>query len=62
MEPRQAFLVGDYLFDLLSARAAGAIAVLLVNHERAREFAEHADYCIENIAEILDIVANHNSG
>lgn len=62
VEPRQAFLVGDYLFDLLSARAAGAIAVLLVNHERAREFAEHADYCIENIAEILDIVANHNSG
>ncbi|UCE49375.1 MAG: HAD family hydrolase [Phycisphaerales bacterium] len=61
VEPCQALLVGDYLFDLLSAKAAGAIAVLLMNHGRAREYAEHADYCIENIAEILEIIANHNS-
>ena len=61
VEPRHAFLAGDYLFDLLSARAAGAVAVLLVNNDRAREFAEHADYCIENIGEILEIVANHDS-
>ena len=62
VEPGRALLVGVYLFDLLSARAAGAVAVLLVNNERAREFAEHADYCIENIGEVLEIVANHNSG
>ena len=62
VEPRQAILVGDYLFDLLSAKAAGAVAVLLVNNDRAREFAEHADYCVENIGEILDIVANHKCG
>jgi HAD superfamily hydrolase (TIGR01509 family) len=62
VEPRHALLVGDYLFDLLSARAAGAVAVLLVNNERAREFAEHADYCIENIGETLEIVANHGGG
>jgi HAD superfamily hydrolase (TIGR01509 family) len=62
VEPRQAILVGDYLFDLLSAEAAGAVAVLLVNNDRAREFAEHADYCVENIGEILDIVANHKCG
>ena len=60
VQPREALLVGDYLFDLLSAKAAGAIAVLLVNNARAREYAEHADYCIENIAEILEIIANHN--
>jgi len=60
VEPGQALLVGDYLFDLLSAKAAGAVAVLLVNHEQAREFADHADYCVENIAEILEIIANHN--
>lgn len=59
VEPREALLVGDYLFDLLSAKAAGAVAVLLVNNDRAREFAEHADYCIENLGEILEIVANH---
>jgi HAD superfamily hydrolase (TIGR01509 family) len=61
VEPRETLLVGDYLFDLLSAKAAGAVAVLLANHHRADEFAEHADFCIKNIGEILDIVANSNS-
>lgn len=62
VEPRETLLVGDYLFDLLSAKAAGAVAVLLVNHGQAGEFAQHADHCIENIGEILDIVANSKGG
>jgi len=62
VEPRETLLVGDYLFDLLSAKAAGAVAVLLVNHDQADEFVQHADYCIKNIGEILDIVANSKSG
>ena len=60
VEPRETVLVGDYLFDLQSARAAGAVPVLLANHDRAHEFAQHADYCIENIDEILEIIANSN--
>jgi HAD superfamily hydrolase (TIGR01509 family) len=61
VEPRETLLVGDYLFDLLSAKAAGAVAVLLANHNQAEEFAEHADFCIKNLGEILEIIANHNS-
>jgi HAD superfamily hydrolase (TIGR01509 family) len=61
VEPRETLLVGDYLFDLLSAKAAGAVAVLLVNHNQAEEFAEHADFCIKNIGEILEIIANSSS-
>jgi HAD superfamily hydrolase (TIGR01509 family) len=61
VEPRETLLVGDYLFDLLSAKAAGAVAVLLANHNQAEEFAEHADFCIKNIGRILEIVANSNS-
>jgi phosphoglycolate phosphatase-like HAD superfamily hydrolase len=49
-------VVGDYLFDLLSAKAAGAAAVLLANHERADEFARHADFTIQNIRQVLQIV------
>jgi HAD superfamily hydrolase (TIGR01509 family) len=56
VEPRETLLVGDYLFDLLCAKAAGAVAVLLANHHQAEEFAEHADFCIENISEILQII------
>jgi len=54
--PEETMLVGDYLFDLLCAKAAGAVAVLLANHNQADEFAEHADFCIENISQILQII------
>ena len=56
VRPEETLLVGDYLYDLLCAKAAGAIAVLLTNHNQSNEFVEHADFCIENISGILDIV------
>ncbi len=56
VKPEETLLVGDYLFDLLCARAAGAVAVLLANHNQAGDFAEHADFCIENISQILAII------
>lgn len=56
VRPEQTLLVGDYLFDLLCARAAGAIAVLLANHDAADEFAAHADYTIKNMSQILEII------
>jgi HAD superfamily hydrolase (TIGR01549 family) len=56
VEPRETMLVGDYLFDLLCAKAAGAVAVLLANHNQADEFVEHADFCIEDISRILEII------
>jgi HAD superfamily hydrolase (TIGR01509 family) len=56
VKPEETLLVGDYLFDLLCAKAAGAVAVLLANHNQADEFAEHADFCIEDISRILEII------
>jgi HAD superfamily hydrolase (TIGR01509 family) len=56
IKPQEALVVGDYLFDLLCAKAAGAMAVLLKNHHKADEFAPHADFVIENIAGILKII------
>ena len=56
VEPQDTLLVGDYLFDLLSAKAAGAVAVLLANQEGADEFAKHADFVIEKIDEVLQII------
>ncbi len=61
VEPEETLLVGDYLFDLLCAKAAGAVAILLANHSEAEEFVEHADFCIKNITEILEIIENKNS-
>jgi len=56
VKPQETLLVGDYLFDLLCAKAAGAIAVLLANHSRADEFAEHADFIVEKVEQILQII------
>ena len=56
IKPQEALVVGDYLFDLLCARAAKAIPVLLKNHPKADEFAKHADFVIENIADLLKII------
>lgn len=56
VRPQETLMVGDYLFDLLCAKEAGAVAVLLNNHERAGEFAEHADFTIERIDQILEII------
>jgi len=56
VEPQEALLVGDYLFDLQCAKSAGAVAVLLANHNQADEFVEHADFCIEDIGELLGII------
>lgn len=56
VKPEQTLVVGDYLFDLLCARAAGAIPVLLKNHRKADEFAQYADFVIENITGVLQII------
>ena len=51
----ETLVVGDYLYDLLCAKAAGAVSVLLVNRNNV-EFAEHADFTIETIDQILQII------
>lgn len=56
VKPQETLMVGDYLFDLLCARAAGAVAVLLANHKQADKFAENADFTIESIDQILQII------
>ncbi len=61
VKPQETMLVGDYLYDLLCAKAAGAVAVLLANHNQAEEFVEHADFCIKDIGRILEIIEGKNS-
>jgi HAD superfamily hydrolase (TIGR01509 family) len=60
VEPKQTLVVGDYLFDMLCAKAAGAVAVLLVNSAQAAEFVEQADFAIEKLDQILQIVEKKN--
>ncbi len=56
VHPSETLLVGDYLYDLQCARAAGAIGVLIANHPQASRFAEEADFQITQLDELLAIV------
>lgn len=56
--PAQTIVVGDYLFDLLCAKAAGAKAVLLENHKDAKQFSSFADFTIQNLSQVLQIIKN----
>jgi HAD superfamily hydrolase (TIGR01509 family) len=56
VRPTETLLVGDYLFDLQCARAAGAIPVLIANHPQASRFAAEADFQIAQLNEILEII------
>ena len=56
VKPGETLVVGDYLYDMLCAKAAGAISVLLKNSKSTPDFAEHADFTIETIDQILQII------
>jgi HAD superfamily hydrolase (TIGR01509 family) len=56
VRPQETLMVGDYLFDLLCAKAAGAVSVLLANSNKAAQFTEHADFTINGISEVLDVI------
>jgi len=56
VEPRKAWMVGDYLFDMQAGRAAGATTVLMVGNARLPEWADQADHVIRRLTELLDLI------
>jgi HAD superfamily hydrolase (TIGR01509 family) len=62
IKPSEAIVIGDYLHDILAAKAAGSVAVLLKNHKNADQFAKYADYVINRIDELINIFKNHDPG
>ena len=55
-EPRRSWMVGDYLFDILSGKAAGARTVLMIGEQPEPEFAPQADHVIRRLAELLSLL------
>jgi HAD superfamily hydrolase (TIGR01509 family) len=54
--PAETVVVGDFLHDLLSARNAGAIAVLIKTHPKADHYKAHADFAISHMGDLLGII------
>ena len=55
-DPCKSWMVGDYLFDILSGAAAGARTVLMAGEGPLPEFAHKADHIIRRLAELLPLV------
>lgn len=56
-EPAVSWMVGDYLHDIESGRAAGCRTVLLVGAGARPDFAGRADYIIDRLTQLLDLVS-----
>ena len=55
-DPRSSWMVGDYLFDVLSGRAAGARTVLMIGDKSAPEYIDEADHVIRRLPELLPLL------
>ncbi len=54
--PRLSWMVGDYLFDITSGRAAGTHTILMIGDKPMPEFADQAHYVIRRLPELLGII------
>ena len=56
VSPSDSVMVGDYVFDLISGRRAGALSVLLGSQENHQEFVSEADYVIATLDELPGVI------
>lgn len=55
-DPSRSWMVGDYLFDILSGKAAGTRTVLMMGEQPTPEYAPQADHVICRLSQLLTIV------
>lgn len=56
VKPHETIVVGDYLFDIESGKAAGARTVLLCHNSSVPHYADLADHVIHNLKQLLDLL------
>ena len=54
--PENAIMVGDYLFDILCGRSAGAKTVLLTTYHAYKSFEDDADYVVDHLQELIGVL------
>jgi HAD superfamily hydrolase (TIGR01662 family) len=54
--PEQSWMVGDYLFDILSGKAAGARTVLMIGDGVPPDYADQADDVIRSLGELVELL------
>jgi len=56
LSPHEALMVGDYKWDVLCAKNAGAPCVVLANGDELPDWARKADYIIKRLTELIPII------
>jgi len=54
-DPTASWMIGDYLFDIVSGREAGTRTVLMIGNGDRPEFADEADFVITQLPHLLTI-------
>ncbi len=60
VSPQNSVMVGDYLFDVLCGRKAGARTILIRTNKDHETFACEADHVIEHLMELPSLIDNGN--
>lgn len=55
-DPARSWVVGDYLFDVLSGKGAGTRTVLMIGDRPPPSFADQADFIVRRLADLLPIL------
>lgn len=55
-DPRASWVVGDYLFDVLAGKRAGARTVLMIGESAVPEYAHDADFVVRSLRDFLPLL------
>lgn len=55
-KPGEVLMVGDYKWDVLCAKNAGAPCVVLINGGSAPDWAKDADFVVKRLGELIEII------
>jgi len=55
-DPKQSWMIGDFLFDIMSGEAAGTHTVLMIADEPPPDFADRAEHVIRRLPELLALI------
>ncbi|MEA3558961.1 MAG: HAD-IA family hydrolase [Candidatus Thermoplasmatota archaeon] len=56
LKPFQMAYVGDYLYDIQAGNSAGVKTILIADQENAGEWAPSADFVVEDLYEVLNLL------
>ena len=59
-KPGEVLMVGDYKWDVLCARNAGAPCALLADGDEDAAWAKDADHIITGLSEVIEIIEGKN--